>query len=100
MIKASLCCDDRPDLLSDLTKALRSARGRIRKAEMATVGGRTKSVLVIQRRNEGSSTGGDEDLEMLRRALKAVLDKPILPASGRMLPGNKRPRLFSPAHRH
>ncbi|XP_010277478.1 PREDICTED: transcription factor bHLH30-like [Nelumbo nucifera] len=96
-IKASLCCDDRPDLLSDLTKVLKSAGGRVVKAEMATLGGRTKGVFVIERRNGGGS-GDNEDLEMLRRALKSVFDKPVLPAWGEILPGNKRPRLFRPTH--
>ncbi|KAF8411371.1 hypothetical protein HHK36_003920 [Tetracentron sinense] len=86
LIRASLCCDDRQDLLSDLTHALRSVRVRVLKAELATVAGRTKSVFVIEERE-----GGDDDLGRLRRVLKGVVDKPALSSvSGQVLPGNKR----------
>ncbi|XP_058088444.1 transcription factor bHLH30-like [Magnolia sinica] len=93
LIKASVCCDDRPDLLSDLNGAIRSLRLRAVRAEITTVGGRTKSVFLIEGR------GGDDECSTIRRALKAVLEKRAavsttsLSASGAMLPGNKRPRL-------
>ncbi|KAF8404700.1 hypothetical protein HHK36_009588 [Tetracentron sinense] len=97
LIRVSLCCDDRPDLLSDLTQALRSVGVRIVKAEMATIGGRTKSVFAIEgRETEREGGGGVEDFGTLRRALKAVLDKPALSSGSAMaqvLAGNKRPRL-------
>ncbi|XP_058097020.1 transcription factor bHLH30-like [Magnolia sinica] len=101
LIKASVCCDDRPGLLSDLNDALRSLRLRAVKAEIVTLGGRTKSIFLIER---GSGKGEDDEYHRLsiRRALKAVLDKPAHSAtspsltsasSPAMLLGNKRPRL-------
>ncbi|XP_021728168.1 transcription factor bHLH30-like [Chenopodium quinoa] len=66
---ATLCCEDRPELILDLTRALRSVKGKVVKAEMATVGGRTKNVLWVR----GVGGGGPEGL--LKRALKVVVDK-------------------------
>ncbi|KAL2905842.1 hypothetical protein RDABS01_004552 [Bienertia sinuspersici] len=73
---ATLCCEDRPELIVDLTRALRSVKGKVLKAEMATVGGRTKSVLWVR----GVGFGRPEGL--LRRALKVVADKPTFSSSG------------------
>ncbi|CAO2830359.1 unnamed protein product [Amaranthus hypochondriacus] len=67
---ATLCCEDRPDLIVDLSRALRSVKGKVVKAEMATIGGRTKSILWVR----GVGGGGPEGL--LKRALKVVVDKP------------------------
>nr|WCO08297.1 hypothetical protein [Suaeda aralocaspica] len=73
---ASLCCEDRPELIVDLSRALRSVKGKVLKAEIATVGGRTKSVLWVR----GVGCGGAEGL--LKRALKVVVDKPSFSSSG------------------
>ncbi|KAA8546736.1 hypothetical protein F0562_003165 [Nyssa sinensis] len=90
-IKATLCCEDMPELIPDMIMGLRSVEGKVVRAEMSTVGGRTKSVLWVQ---VSAASGGDEGLATLRKALKVVMDKAILsPGSGQALPGNKRPRL-------
>ncbi|KAA8530765.1 hypothetical protein F0562_005467 [Nyssa sinensis] len=68
-IKATLCCEDRPELISEMTMALRSLEAKVVRAEMSTVGGRTKCVLWLQ-----VSASGDEGLGTLRRALKVVID--------------------------
>ncbi|KAH7851184.1 hypothetical protein Vadar_008328 [Vaccinium darrowii] len=47
-IKATLCCEDRPELISDITAAVKEAEGKAVRVEMATVGGRTKSILWVQ----------------------------------------------------
>ncbi|XP_073300159.1 transcription factor bHLH30-like [Primulina huaijiensis] len=47
VIKASICCEDRSDLLPDLIKTLKSLRLRTLTAEMTTLGGRVKNVLYI-----------------------------------------------------
>ncbi|KAK2977290.1 hypothetical protein RJ640_013055 [Escallonia rubra] len=87
-IKASLCCEDRPELISELTRALRSVEAKVVKAEMATVGGRTKSELWVR-----VSLAGDGGLVLVRQALKVVVDRvAFAPASGQALLGNKRPR--------
>ncbi|XP_034675965.1 transcription factor bHLH30-like [Vitis riparia] len=88
LIKATLCCEDRPSLNRDLTQAIGSVRARVVRAEMATVGGRTKSVVVMQ-----WGGGGEAELGNLRRALKAVVENR---ASGfgstGVFPLHKRPR--------
>lgn len=96
VIRASLCCEDRPDLLSDLMKTLRSLRLRAVKAEIATLGSRVKNVLVV-------TSGGSQDpndvsetpsASSIQEALKAVMERQN---SGDLSPatssgGNKRQR--------
>ncbi|KAK4789920.1 hypothetical protein SAY86_017224 [Trapa natans] len=47
IIKASICCEDRPDLLHDLIKTLKAMRLKTLKAEITALGGRVKNVLFI-----------------------------------------------------
>eukprot|EP01018_Ginkgo_biloba_P029678 Gb_20754 [translate_table: standard] len=95
LIRASLCCDDRPDLLSDLIKTLRTLRLRAVKAEMATLGGRVKNVFVVTNGSE-EPTDSDKDnpsVTCIQDALKAVMERQN---SGEFSPGtssgNKRQR--------
>ncbi|PUZ41815.1 hypothetical protein GQ55_9G534900 [Panicum hallii var. hallii] len=55
VVRASLCCDDRADLLPDLIRALKALRLRALKAEITTLGGRVKNVLVIT--GDGTAAG-------------------------------------------
>lgn len=71
---ATLCCEDRPELIADLTRALGSVKGKVVKAKLATVGGRIKCVLWVRGVGGGGGGGGPEGL--LRRALKVVVDRP------------------------
>lgn len=71
IVKTTICCEDRPGLNRDLSSAIRSVQGRVIKAEMATVGGRTKAELVVVL---GKANGGEKDLGQLKRALKAVVE--------------------------
>lgn len=77
VIRASLCCEDRSDLLPDLIKTLKALRLRTLKAEITTLGGRVKNVLFIT---------GDQDLNnnhdntnysvsIIQEAFKAVMEK-------------------------
>ncbi|PIM99204.1 hypothetical protein CDL12_10373 [Handroanthus impetiginosus] len=92
LIKATLCCEDRPEIVLDLIQALKSVEAKVIRAEMSTVGGRTKSVLWV-RMAVGSES--DVGLGRLRRALKMVMDKStLLAGSGQGLPGNKRARYY------
>lgn len=81
MIRASLCCEDRSDLLPDLIKALKALRLRTLKAEITTVGGRVRNVLFITGEEDG---GGDPSsqqsiqhcsISSIQEALKAVMEK-------------------------
>lgn len=94
VIKASLCCEDRSDLIPDLIKTLKALRLRTLKAEITTLGGRVKNVLFIT--GDEDSSSGDEDqqgdhdhdldhdhhnqqaqycISSIQEALKAVIEK-------------------------
>lgn len=92
-LKATLCCDDRPGLNVDLARAIRSVRASPVRAEMMTVGGRTKSVVVVQR--AGSGAGADHENGALKRALKAVVENRASDSGlGRSVSKNKRARIY------
>ncbi|KAJ1297863.1 hypothetical protein BS78_01G410300 [Paspalum vaginatum] len=61
VVRASLCCDDRADLLPDLIRALKALRLRALKAEITTLGGRVKNVLVIT--GDDSAAGGCDGMD-------------------------------------
>ncbi|CAL0300933.1 unnamed protein product [Lupinus luteus] len=76
--KASICCDDRPDLLSDLKQTLDTLQLQLVKTELSTLGDRVKNVFVF--------TCCKEDINIhietcqliaisVRQALSSVLNK-------------------------
>ncbi|KAL6505706.1 hypothetical protein OROHE_023085 [Orobanche hederae] len=92
MIRASICCEDRSDLLRDLIKTLKALRLKTLRAEITTLGGRVKNVLFVTREEEeeeeesvhGTFNGGEEAREhehqqycisSIQEALKAVMEK-------------------------
>ncbi|KAM3328317.1 transcription factor bHLH30 [Capsicum galapagoense] len=94
LIKASLCCEDRSDLLPDLIKTLKALRLKTLKAEITTLGGRVRNVLFItpddyycnNQELDTCSNGGDDDddcqmqqpqycISSIQEALKAVMEK-------------------------
>ncbi|KAF0906392.1 hypothetical protein E2562_009745 [Oryza meyeriana var. granulata] len=96
-VRAWVCCADRPGLMSDLGRAVRSVRARPVRAEVATVGGRTRSVLELDVCvDAAAATDNDRAvaLSALRAALRTVLlnREELLAAAAE---GYKRPR-FSP----
>ncbi|GFY85898.1 hypothetical protein Acr_04g0006360 [Actinidia rufa] len=70
MVKATVCCEDRLGLNQELTEAIRSVGASAVRAEMATVGGRTKAEVVVRLRQGGE----EEDVGSLTRALKALVE--------------------------
>ncbi|KAJ8565003.1 hypothetical protein K7X08_001463 [Anisodus acutangulus] len=93
IVKASICCEDRPEIMMELRRALSTIQGKVVRAEMSTVGGRIKCVLWLQMLENGSKEGL---LVQLRRALKMVMDKANFGPQNMSqdLFGNKRPRLL------
>ncbi|KAF7809354.1 transcription factor bHLH131 [Senna tora] len=71
LVKATLSCEDRPGLMSAITRALRSVKAKVVKAEMVTVGGRTRNVLWVQ-----GLGNGNEGMGVLKRTLKVVMHRP------------------------
>jgi hypothetical protein len=93
-VRASLCCDDRADLLPDLIRALKALRLRALKAEITTLGGRVKNVLFVTGDDTagcgpGSDDGDDEQQQddqqppmspqhtvaSIQEALRAVMER-------------------------
>ena len=80
VIKASLCCEDRSDLLPDLIKTLKALRLKTLKAEITTLGGRIKNVLFITGEEDWSSSGDQQQqrqqysISSIQEALKAVME--------------------------
>ncbi|XP_022766422.1 transcription factor bHLH30-like [Durio zibethinus] len=86
LLKATLCCEDRPGFNGDLSRVVKSVHAKVVRAEMTTVGGRTKSVVVMQ------WSGDDEEIGPLKLALKNVVENRV---SGQaQTVGNKRARGF------
>ncbi|XP_027368407.1 transcription factor bHLH30-like [Abrus precatorius] len=76
-MKVTLCCEDRPGLNRDLSRAIGSVRAKAVRAEMMTVGGRSKSVVVIEwpeADGEGREEVEEGEVRALERALKAVIE--------------------------
>lgn len=84
MIKARLCCDDRAELMAELTRALSLVHAKLVRTEIGTLGGRIKCVLWVQ----VSSVTIDQGIHELQRSLKVVMDRATLLD----MPRNKRPR--------
>lgn len=97
VFEASVCCDDRSDLLPDLIETLRALRLRTLRSEMATLGGRVRNVLVLARDvvdgGGGAVAGGDDGYggraadsaggatdggggDFLKEALRALVERP------------------------
>ncbi|XP_074306762.1 putative transcription factor bHLH107 [Silene latifolia] len=73
ILKASLCCEDRPDLFSDLNGVLDSLNLKTIRAEISSLGGRVQSVLIVSADNNNG--GSDECAVFLRDALKGIVQR-------------------------
>lgn len=71
IFKASMCCEDRPDLLPELIEILRSLNLKMLRAEMATLGGRVRNILMVTADKDQSV----ESVHFLQNALKSLLER-------------------------
>ncbi|KAG4177440.1 hypothetical protein ERO13_A11G306700v2 [Gossypium hirsutum] len=71
IFKASLCCEDRSDLLPELIDILKSLHLKTLKAEMATLGGRIRNVFIVAADKDHSI----ESVHFLQNALKSLLER-------------------------
>ncbi|XP_061362009.1 transcription factor bHLH131-like [Gastrolobium bilobum] len=69
LVKATLSCEDRPGLMLAISRAVAEVKAKVVKAEMVMMGERFKSVLWIQ-------YPANENVTMLKRVLKVVMQKP------------------------
>ena len=69
LVKATLSCEDRPELMQLISKAVGSANTKLVKAEIVSVGGRARSVVWVQGLgNDGTGT--------LKSKLRVAMQKP------------------------
>ncbi|KAF7830927.1 transcription factor MYB44-like [Senna tora] len=88
VIKASVCCEDRPELFSELIQVLKGLKLTAVKAEIGSVGGRIKSILVL------CSKEIEQDsvcLTTLKHSLKSAVTK-IAASSSSSLASNSPAR--------
>lgn len=76
-LRASMCCEYRSELLSDLKEALGSLNLKMVKAEMATLGNRVQNVFVFTGCKEGNNDAEAYQLlaSSVHQALTSVVDK-------------------------
>ncbi|KAL7138331.1 hypothetical protein ABFS83_10G155900 [Erythranthe nasuta] len=87
VVKASLCCDDRADLVPDLIEVLKPLHLSPLRAEMVTLGGRIRNVMVLAGDDENRT---DETVLLLRDALKTLVVRSNYVSGER----SKRRRMF------
>lgn len=92
IVKASICCDDRSDLLPELIKALKALRLRTLKAEITTLGGRVKNVLVITGDENFDQGQQQQSIASIQDALKAVMERATASDEAAPAGGIKRQR--------
>ena len=93
-IRASLCCEYKPGLLSDIRQALDALHLMILRSEIATLGGRMKNVFVIISCKEQSNEDAEHRQFLagsVHQALRSVLDR--FAASQDLLGIRKRRRI-------
>ncbi|CAN0909758.1 Transcription factor bHLH51 [Linum grandiflorum] len=99
-VRASLCCEDRPELLSELIRMVKAQRLEIVHADITSVGGRVKTVFVFcNNGGEGESDGDRRSVVSgIKQSLNVVLSRissATVPSSYRIR--SKRQRFFMPS---
>lgn len=78
LIKASLCCEDRFDLIPDLIETLKSLGLSPIRAEMVTLGGRIRNVIILaadHKESNNNNTDDESSLLILRDALRSIVQR-------------------------
>lgn len=80
-MKASVSCDDRPDLVAGLIQALHGLRLRTVRAEVTSLGGRVQHVFTLckEEDEEGSAAAGLAGLTSLKEAARLALARVASP---------------------
>ena len=104
-IRVSVCCDDRPEVFSELIRALKGLKLSIVRADVASVGGRVKSILILcsnkdSKETSSSNEGGGSvvSLNTIKQSLNVVLNRiasSSMPSNYRIR--SKRQRFFLPS---
>ncbi|XP_022993156.1 transcription factor bHLH51-like [Cucurbita maxima] len=94
-IKVSVSCDDRPELFTELIQVIKGLRLTTIRADMASVGGRIKSILVLGNKDGEKSVC----LNTVQQSLKLVLSRLSSSSSASTYRiRSKRQRFFLPSH--
>ncbi|OAY35749.1 hypothetical protein MANES_12G127100v8 [Manihot esculenta] len=72
LVKVMFSCEDKKKLMSEIARAVRSVKGKLVRAEIATMCGWAECVLWVQGLN------GNQQMEILRTALDAVIEPRML----------------------
>lgn len=78
LFKASICCEYRPELLSDLREVINSLRVNLVKSEISTLGSRVKNIFVFTNVIDGGHANIEAReilLTSARQAFSSVLGK-------------------------
>ncbi|CAN0853412.1 Transcription factor bHLH51 [Linum grandiflorum] len=73
--KASLCCEYRPELMSEIRQAIESLQLKLVDAEMSTLGSRVKSVFILSKYGGGDQEDHASTVDCIHQALGSVLEK-------------------------
>lgn len=79
LVKAVVSCEDRVGLMSEMTREVGAVEGKVVKAEMVSVGGRTNCVMWVK--GLGGTTTGNERFAVLKKALKVLVERRVLQAT-------------------
>ncbi|KZV57541.1 hypothetical protein F511_03001 [Dorcoceras hygrometricum] len=78
-LRTSLCCEYRPDLLSDVRHAIKNLPIHLTKCEISTLGSRIKTVLVLDITKEATANSAENQeliiINSVRSTLSNILDK-------------------------
>ncbi|KAJ3701165.1 hypothetical protein LUZ61_004870 [Rhynchospora tenuis] len=77
LIYASICCDDSPELYTELKQSLRNLHARVVRAEISSLSGRVKIIFVIMPEKGGGNdeVGKNILVESVQHALRSALEK-------------------------
>ncbi|KAH7315987.1 hypothetical protein KP509_21G073100 [Ceratopteris richardii] len=75
MIRVSLCCDDRPDLMTDLKHALDMLKLRTVKVEMSTLGGRMKNDFQVAPKEDCPENDVSALIKKVEEGLRLVMER-------------------------
>lgn len=74
-LKASVCCDDRPELLSELNRALKNLRLSTVGADIVSLGGRMRSIFTLCFQANNNEEEGRVCMNTVKQSLKVVLNR-------------------------
>ncbi|KAJ9545901.1 hypothetical protein OSB04_025608 [Centaurea solstitialis] len=80
-IRASLCCEDRQEVFSEIKHALKSLRLTMVQADMTCLGGRIKCNLILCITNNNASKIDEKELMTLKHSLKILFGRIVASSS-------------------